>query len=64
MACGKIPGGQLTIPGQSTSLIAQQVLYPTELLWQCTGPDDCFRYLAIVLNLMGVYGLAHVEVDA
>lgn len=52
-----------TILRQRPSFVAEQIFYPPELLWQCTGPDDRAWDLSIRLNLVSVYGLAHVKID-
>lgn len=54
----------LTILSQSPSLVTQEVLYPTELFRECTRPNDRFRDLWVVHDLIRVDRFTHVEVDS
>lgn len=58
------PGPRNESCSQPTHFVTQEVLDPPELLWKGRRPNDCPRDLRVVLNRVGVYRLAHVEVDA
>ena len=44
-------------------LIAEQILYPSELLRQCARSDNRVGYLIVSHDLLRVDGLAHIQVD-
>lgn len=51
-----------TILCQRSSLIAEQVLDPSQLFGKSAGSHDRTRDLWVVLDLMGIDGLAHIEI--
>ena len=53
-----------TILSERACLIAEQILYPSELLRQCARSDNRVGYLIVSHDLLRVDGLAHIQVDA
>jgi hypothetical protein len=51
-----------TILSQRSSLVAEQVLDPSQLFGEGAGPYDRTRDFWVVLDLMGIDGLAHIEI--
>ena len=52
-----------TVLRESTSLVTEQVLYPSQFLWQSTSANYSIRYFWVVHDLLSIYRLPHVQVN-